>query len=213
MKREELLIEEEELVSIINDSNLRFFDATVALDPASEGTPFLDHATISDLNSILRHTISDEKSLGEVFGGLGISRDTPVVVYATEMMALATRIWWVLKYAGHRNVRVLNGGMRSWKGDLETAENKYLPTIFNTDLSSQMFANREEVLTSIGDGSARVVNTLTPEMYRGGEDIFYARHITGSVNYPPSLSLWMGITYYQTLLWQKSSSKKGSATV
>jgi hypothetical protein len=35
MKREELLIEEEELVAIIDDPNLRFFDPTVALDLAS----------------------------------------------------------------------------------------------------------------------------------------------------------------------------------
>ena len=197
MKREELLIEEEELVAIIDDPNLRLFDATVVLNPAAienghdrylaghiPGSVFLDHADISEPDSNLMYTIPDEKTLGEAIGALGISRDTPVVVYSTEMLAWATRIWWVLQYAGHRNVRVLNGGLQAWKGALQIAENKYLPTTFNTDLSPQMFASKEEVLSSITEGSACVVNTLTPEMYKGEADVFYAGHISGSVNHP-----------------------------
>jgi thiosulfate/3-mercaptopyruvate sulfurtransferase len=197
MKREELLIEEEELVTIIDNPNLRLFDATVVLNPAAAesghdrylaghipGSVFLDHAVISDSNSNLMYTMPDEKTLGAAIGALGISRDTPVVVYSTEMLAWATRIWWVLHYAGHRNVRVLNGGLQAWKGALEIAENKYVPTTFNTDLSPQMFASKEEVLSSITDGSACVVNVLTPEMYKGEADVFYAGHISGSVNHP-----------------------------
>jgi len=197
MKREELLIEEEELVTIIDNPNLRLFDATVVLNPAAAesghdrylaghipGSVFLDHAVISDPNSHLMYTIPDEKALGATIGALGISKDTPVVVYSTEMLAWATRIWWVLQYAGHRNVRVLNGGLQAWKGALEIAENKYVPTTFNTDLSPQMFASKEEVLSSITDGSACVVNVLTPEMYKGEADVFYAGHISGSVNHP-----------------------------
>ena len=197
MKREELLIEEEELVTIIDNPNLRLFDATVVLNPAAAesghdrylaghipGSVFLDHAVISDSNSNLMYTMPDEKTLGAAIGALGISRDTPVVVYSTEMLAWATRIWWVLQYAGHRNVRVLNGGLQAWKGALEIAENKYVPTTFNTDLSPQMFASKEEVLSSITDGSACVVNVLTPEMYKGEADVFYAGHISGSVNHP-----------------------------
>ena len=197
MKREELLIEEEELVAIIDDPNLRLFDATVVLNPAAvesghdrylaghiPGSVFLDHGVISDSNSHLMYTMPDEKSLGVAIGALGISRDTPVVVYSTEMLAWATRIWWVLHYAGHRNVRVLNGGLQAWKGALEIAENKYASTTFNTDLSPQMFASKEEVLSSITDGSACVVNALTPEMYKGEADVFYAGHISGSVNHP-----------------------------
>ena len=197
MKREELLIEEEELVAIIDDPNLRLFDATVVLNPAAvesghdrylaghiPGSVFLDHGVISDSNSNLMYTMPDEKSLGVAIGALGISRDTPVVVYSTEMLAWATRIWWVLQYAGHRNVRVLNGGLQAWKGALENAENKYAPTTFTTDISPQMFASKEEVLSSIADGSACVVNTLTPEMYKGEADVSYTGHISGSVNHP-----------------------------
>lgn len=197
MKREELLIEAEELASIIDEPNLRLFDASVVFDPAAgenaheryltghiPGTVFLDHAVLSDASSNLMYTIPDEKTLGAAIGSLGISNDTPVVVYSTEMLAWATRIWWVLQYAGHRNVRVLNGGLAAWEGELETTENKHAATTFSTGLSPHMFAGKDEVLASITDGSACVANTLTPAMYRGEEDVFYAGHITGSVNHP-----------------------------
>ncbi len=100
------------------------------------------------------------------------------------MMAWATRIWWVLQYAGHKNVRVLNGGLDGWQGKLETTANKYPPERFTTECSPHMFASKDEVLSSLNDGSACVVNTLTPAMYRGEADVFYAGHITGSVNHP-----------------------------
>lgn len=197
MQREELLIEADELASIIDDPKLRLFDASVVFNTAVSGdahdryltghipgSVFLDHAAISDPGSSLMYTIPDEKTLGEAIGGLGISNDTPVVVYSTEMLAWATRVWWVLHYAGHQNVRVLNGGLNAWKGKLETDENKYASASFSTDLTPDMFASKEEVLSSIIDGSACVVNTLTPEMYRGEGDVVYTGHITGSVNHP-----------------------------
>ena len=197
MKREDLLIEAHELASIIDDSNLRLFDASVVLNPAASenahdrylaghipGSVFLDHAAISDASSALMYMIPDEKTLGNAIGDLGISNETPVVVYSTEMLAWATRVWWVLQYAGHRNVRVLNGGLNGWKGELQSTTNNYSAATFNTDLSPHMFASKEEVLSSITDGSACVVNTLTPEIYRGEEDVLYTGHITGSVNHP-----------------------------
>ena len=90
----------------------------------------------------------------------------------------------VLQYAGHRNVRVLNEGLKAWKEELKTTEIKYASATFGADLSLDMFAGKAEVLSSITDGSACVINTLTPEMYRGEGEVVYTGHITGSVNHP-----------------------------
>ncbi|HIE88166.1 MAG TPA: hypothetical protein EYG52_10605 [Pseudomonadales bacterium] len=75
-------------------------------------------------------TIPEEKTLGKAIGGLVVSNDTPVVVYSTEMMAWATRIWWVLQYAEHRNVRVLNGGLKAWKGGTRNHQERICPRDF-----------------------------------------------------------------------------------
>jgi thiosulfate/3-mercaptopyruvate sulfurtransferase len=46
--------------------------------------------------------------------GLGIGDDTLVVAYDHSQSLYATRLWWALNYYGHTNVKVLNGGWRSW---------------------------------------------------------------------------------------------------
>jgi thiosulfate/3-mercaptopyruvate sulfurtransferase len=46
--------------------------------------------------------------------GLGIGDDSLVIAYDHSQSLYATRLWWALNYYGHTNVKVLNGGWRSW---------------------------------------------------------------------------------------------------
>src|SRR5262249_32837484 len=55
----------------------------------------------------------DARSWGAKVGQLGISQDSPVVVYGSNPSDTA-RIWWTLKYVGLPNVAVLNGGWELW---------------------------------------------------------------------------------------------------
>ena len=45
---------------------------------------------------------------------LGVSNDTTVVTYDDNNALVASRLWWVLKYYGHTNAKVLNGGWHRW---------------------------------------------------------------------------------------------------
>ena len=45
---------------------------------------------------------------------LGIGDDTLVIGYDHSQSLTATRLWWALNYYGHSNVKVLDGGWRSW---------------------------------------------------------------------------------------------------
>jgi len=47
-------------------------------------------------------------------GALGIDADTPVVVYDENRQKDAARIWWILRYWGVKDVRLLNGGWQAW---------------------------------------------------------------------------------------------------
>lgn len=195
MERHELLIEANELAELIGNTDLRIFDATVVFDPSAEpavdrykaghipGAVFLDHQSLSRADTDLMYMLPPEKELAEKIGAIGIGNDNPVVVYSTEMIGWATRIWWVLRYAGHTNVRVLNGGLPAWNGELESGENSYPATSFTCDLSPEMFASKEEVMSTIQSGSACVANTLPPEIYRGETGLPYDGHISGSVNH------------------------------
>ena len=197
MIREELIIEEEELLNVISDSNLRLFDATVLLAPQGgesgysrykaghlPGAAFLDHAALSKQHTSPMFMLLNQEELAAAIGKLGISNDSDVVVYSTDSMMWATRVWWVLKYAGHTNVRVLNGGFEAWSGELMDTENTYEPETFVPNLSPRMIAYKEEVMAAINDGGTCTLNALPYSFYTGEADVPYARngHITGSLS-------------------------------
>jgi thiosulfate/3-mercaptopyruvate sulfurtransferase len=49
-----------------------------------------------------------------LMGKLGVSNDTLVVTYDDNNALVASRLWWCLKYYGHTNAKVLNGGWHRW---------------------------------------------------------------------------------------------------
>jgi thiosulfate/3-mercaptopyruvate sulfurtransferase len=61
-----------------------------------------------------RHPLPDPAVFQAAMRAAGVSRDRPVVVYDDGDGLPAARGWWMLRYHGHRDVRVLDGGYRAW---------------------------------------------------------------------------------------------------
>ena len=61
-----------------------------------------------------RHPIPDSESLKNTFENLGISNDSLIVCYDEGDLAGPSRLWWILKYLGHSEVYVLNGGINEF---------------------------------------------------------------------------------------------------
>lgn len=200
MRREELLIEPEELLAKLGNPNLRIYDAAIVfsmgMNPAEAakmpsahalylsghipGAAFFDHQLVTDPIGKYEYTVAPDRMLAKQIGEFGIGNDSEVVVYASFLLVSAMRAWWVLRYAGVQNVRVLNGGLSAWKqagGAVETGESRYPPAVFTPAFKREMIANLAEVRAASEQGSAYIENALMQDWYD-------REHIPGSFCLP-----------------------------
>ena len=194
MNRKNFIIEADELLKKLDNKNIRIFDATITDDVYVQrhipGAAFFDHERFSDPNSPYLCTILPEARLAEQIGNAGISNDSEVILYACGMLPYAIRAWWVLHYAGHDHVKVLNGGLSAWEeagGQVEQEARQYEPSSFKAQFEPNMFAGKEEVLASLEDGNVAIVNVLPLESYE-------ASRIVGSICLP-CMDLMQGLDY------------------
>jgi thiosulfate/3-mercaptopyruvate sulfurtransferase len=184
MKRDQILIEADELSRILDHENIRIYDATISdgqyLQKHIPGAAFFDHVKFSDPNNPYDYMVLPEAELAAQIGKIGISAASEVIFYVCGMLPYAARAWWMLRYAGHNNVRVLNGGLSAWEkagGGIEREPRNYEPSFFKGQLRPNMFASKEDVMQALQDADVSTVNVMPLES-------FEASHITGSTCLP-----------------------------
>ena len=96
----------------------------------------------------------------------------------------ATRAWWLLRYAGHTNVKVLKRQFHrlGYAGyPVESGETRYPSASFTPVEHSEMFVDTEEMVAAM-ENTDCTINALSPAVYAGTGDVYYGRrgHIPGS---------------------------------
>lgn len=102
---------------------------------------------------------------------IGVRAETPVVVYGGADVRDAARAWWLLKYAGADNVRLLNGGYPAWKkvgGGSETKANLARPVeLGKPTVKPERLAEKSDVLNLVKDKSAHIIDARSEDEYCG----------------------------------------------
>ncbi len=129
------------------------------------------------------------------FGRLGISSGSHVVVYDDRSGALAARAWWLLRWMGHEQVSLLEGGLSRWQvmgftldeGDV-TATKEH----FAGSPRREWILETEDILTHADRGERLLlVDARDEARYRGEVEPIdtVAGHVPGAVNLPFQQSL------------------------
>lgn len=136
-----------------------------------------------------RHPLPDTVAFEAAMRRAGVSGDRPVVVYDDWAGHAAARAWWLLRFHGHDDVRVLDGGWSTWRdagGAVETGGEAPAPGDFTARPGAMPMVEADDV-----PGVRVLVDARAAERYRGETEPVdpVAGHIPGAVNVPTSQNL------------------------
>jgi len=108
-------------------------------------------------------------------GELGISADSRVVVYDDNSFNEAARVWWILRYWGVQDARLLNGNWKTWKRTglpVETGKVKQVsPAVFAGKPQSKRLATKALLLMCLEDRSLQIVDARSEREFCGVEKL------------------------------------------
>lgn len=135
-----------------------------------------------------RHPLPNAIQLAEKLGDAGIDRTKIVVAYDDQGGAMASRLWWILKYYGHARVYVLDGGFTRWNNLGYEVTPEIPPSNGNTflpQLQEGWLLNAEEVRQRLRQKDTILVDSREEKRYLGLEEPIdkVGGHIPGAENY------------------------------
>ena len=204
MQRKNILISAEDLNRKIDNPDVRVIDTRFSLFDPEEGKKLYNYnhipnAIYANLDQDLagkitkssgRHPLPDINKLSKLFALWGISNSTHIIVYDAFNSAIAARLWWLLRWLGHKKVSVLNGGFTVWlelnyktdnitpsftKGNFEGKANHKL--IWKTDMISDWLQKKIPYI---------LVDARERERFKGIKEPIdkVAGHIPNAINIP-----------------------------
>ncbi|MCY3917564.1 MAG: sulfurtransferase [Chloroflexi bacterium] len=114
--------------------------------------------------------VASPERFAALMGELGVSNDTRVVIYDNAASMFACRLRWCLRYYGHEDVFILDGGWEKWRAEkrpisaeipgLEKAE--FIPRV-----NAGLKATEADILASLDSGALQLIDVRSPAEYAG----------------------------------------------
>ena len=170
----DVLISDEELEPKLGDPSIRVVE--VDEDTSLYGKGHIPGAIAwnwkTELHDPLRRDFIDQKQLAVLLKKSGVGADTTVVLYAGNNNWFSAYTYWLLRYLGFDNVKLLNGGRKKW--ELESRElTSDVPDVAPASsapklgaVRPELRALRDEVINSVKSGDKAWVDVRSPEEFR-----------------------------------------------
>ncbi len=177
------LVETEWLASRLDAPGLVILDGSMHLPTAKRdakaeylaahipGALFFDIDDISDETSSLPHMLPSAAKFASRVKAMGIGDGMKIVVYDSEGLYSAARVWWMFRVMGHDDVAVLNGGLKKWKAEGRALEDGKPtprgPRHFTARFHADLVRNVDEVKALIGNPTVQIVDARAAARFEG----------------------------------------------
>ncbi len=133
-----------------------------------------------------RHPLPDAEALMRRLGAAGVDSGKQVVAYDAKFGVYASRLWWLLRWLGHDNVAVLDGGYAKWTKEARPVTDA-APQAAHAHFGGQPRAatvNADDVLRSLGQPGRVLIDARSPDRFRGENETLdpLGGRIPGSAN-------------------------------
>ena len=200
---EDALVDTAWVAGHLDDPLVRIVDGTWHLPPTGRngkdeygdahirGAAYFDIDAISDPDSHLPHMLPTAEAFAAAVGAMGIANDHRVIVYDSDGLFSAPRVWWMFRAFGHDNVAVMTGGFSAWKNEgrpVNTETPSPAAAIFTAQLNPNMVRSKAQISANIDSGEELVLDARAANRFAGNEPEFrpgvVPGHIPGSGNLP-----------------------------
>ena len=135
------------------------------------GARFFDIDQISDKSSALPHMLPSPAQFASHVKKMGIGDGMRIVVYDSEGLYSAARVWWMFRTMGYNDIAVLNGGLKKWKAEGRPLEDgappARTPRHFTPRFNAGLVRDASEVKNLIGNKLVQIVDARAAARYAG----------------------------------------------
>ncbi len=197
------LVSTDWLAAHIDDPKVRVIDASFKLPGVTPlpiddyltahipGAVFFDLDAVSDHAVSLPHMYPDAAQFARDVAALGISSGDTVVVYDSGGWVAAPRAWWMFLSFGHRDVKVLDGGLKKWEAEgRPTNSGKVTPKAgrFKATLDPSFVRSKQQLVGNLDTQAEQVIDARPRARFEGTvaepRPGLRGGHIPGSRNVP-----------------------------
>ena len=137
-----------------------------------------------------RHPLPSRGKFAMWLSGVGFANDMQAVVYDRNGNNYCGRLWWMLKWAGHEAVAVLDGGLQAWRaagGELRAGtEPSHFQSNFEPRPPLRTLVSTAQVARALGEPTQTLIDARAAPRFRGEVEPLdpVAGHIPGALNRP-----------------------------